>query len=169
MYLVVESHPHKIDAQRLLEQAVTANERLVTYAEVLQQILHRYTAIDRRDAIQPAMGALLAVVDDVFPIELPDVEKARDILLQSHGLSAPDAIHLAVMHRRRITNIMTFDRGISKDRSANGTSASDGRAGRTMRSNSRDWPGWMRRSLRGAEELSIHAKGWVFLVNADRP
>ncbi len=35
--------------------------------------------------------------------------------------------------------------------------------------NSRDWPGWMRRSLRGAEELRIHAQGRVFLVGADRP
>jgi len=60
------------------------------------------------------------------------------------------------------------DRG-SKDRSANGTSASDGRAARTMRSTSRDWPGWMRRSLRGAEELPTHAQGRVFLVGADRP
>jgi predicted nucleic acid-binding protein len=113
MYRGGESDPHKIDAQRVLEQAVTANERLVTDAEVLQEILHRYTAIDHRDAIQQAIGALLAVVDGVFPIELPDVEKARDVLLQSHGLSARDAIHMAVMHRRRITNIMTFDRGYS--------------------------------------------------------
>jgi len=27
------------------------------------------------------LGALLAVVDEVFPIELADVEKAKDILL----------------------------------------------------------------------------------------
>jgi hypothetical protein len=44
-----------------------------------------------------------------------------------------------------------------KDRSANCTSASDGRAARTMRSTIRDWPGWMRRSLRGAEER--HSSG----------
>jgi len=55
------------------------------------------------------------------------------------------------------------------DRSANGTSASVGRAARTMRSNSRDWPGWMRRSLRGAEELPIHAQSRVFLVGSSPP
>jgi hypothetical protein len=33
----------------------------VTDAEVLQEILHRYVAIDRRDAIQPAFDALLGV------------------------------------------------------------------------------------------------------------
>jgi len=113
MYLVGDSHPHKIDAQQMLEQAVSANVRLVTDAEVLQEILHRYTAIDRRDGIQPACGALLAVVDEVFPIQLADVEKAKDILLQTHGLSARDAIHMAVMHRHGVADIMTFDQGFS--------------------------------------------------------
>jgi predicted nucleic acid-binding protein len=55
MYLVGEPHPHKFDTQRMLERAVSANERLVTDAEVLQEILHRYTAIDRRDAIHGAV------------------------------------------------------------------------------------------------------------------
>lgn len=53
MYLVGAARPHKTDAQWLLERAVTAGERLVTDAEVLQEILHRYVAIGRRDAIQP--------------------------------------------------------------------------------------------------------------------
>ena len=113
MYLVGEHHPHKIDAQRLLEQAVTAGERLVTDAEVFQEILHRYAAIVRRDAIQPACGALLAVVDEVFPIALADVERAKDILLETHDLSARDAIHLAVMRHHGVASIMTFDRGFT--------------------------------------------------------
>lgn len=42
--------------QRLLERLVSERQRLVTDTEVLQEILHRYVAIDRRDAIQPAFG-----------------------------------------------------------------------------------------------------------------
>ncbi len=53
MYLIGASHPHKTDAQRLLEKLVSNRERLVTDAEVFQEILHRYVAIDRPDAIQP--------------------------------------------------------------------------------------------------------------------
>jgi hypothetical protein len=52
MYLVGAPHPHKSDAQRLLEKVVSDRQRLVTDAEVLQEILHRYAAINRRDAIQ---------------------------------------------------------------------------------------------------------------------
>jgi len=113
MYLVGDSHPHKIDAQRMLEQAVAAGERLVTDAEVLQEILHRYAAIARRDAIQPAWTILLAVVDAVFPIERVDVERAKEILLEAGDLSARDAIHLAVMARHEVPVIMTFDRGFA--------------------------------------------------------
>ena len=55
MYLVGSEHPHKVDAQRLLESCISDDERLVTDAEVLQEILHRYAAIGRKDAISPAL------------------------------------------------------------------------------------------------------------------
>jgi hypothetical protein len=41
----------------------------VTDAEVLQEIMHRYVAIDRRDAIQPAFDALFGVVDEVLSVD----------------------------------------------------------------------------------------------------
>jgi predicted nucleic acid-binding protein len=111
MYLVGAVHPHKADAQRLLEAAVAAGERLVTSAEVLQEILHRYVAIDRRDAIQPAFDALLGVVDEVLPVTRGDVERAKDIVLGTRRLSARDALHVAVMTRERIDQVMSFDAG----------------------------------------------------------
>lgn len=111
MYLIGAPHPHKADAQRLLEGCVANQERLVTDAEVLQEILHRYSAIGRRDAIAPAFESLLTVVDEVYPIELADVERARDVLLATPQLSARDAIHAAVMERRAVSTILTFDGG----------------------------------------------------------
>jgi len=70
MYLVGSEHPHKVDARRLLERVVAENHRLVTDAEVLQEILHRYVAINRRDAIQPCFNVVLEVVDEVLPVTL---------------------------------------------------------------------------------------------------
>lgn len=110
MYLVGAPHPHKVDAQRLLERAIVDRERLVTNAEVLKEILHRYVAIDRRDAIQPSFDVLLGAVDEVFPVELVDVERAKTILF-SVRVSARDAIHLATMERRRVSRILSFDTG----------------------------------------------------------
>ena len=111
MYLVGAEHPHKVDARRLLERVIAERQRLVTDAEVLQEILHRYVAIARRDAIQPALDALLGIVDEVIPIEDRDVLRARDIVLGVQGISARDALHVAIMQRHRIVSILSFDRG----------------------------------------------------------
>jgi len=109
IYLVGADHPNKEAARILLERAITDGELLVTDAEALREILHRYVAIDRRDAIEPATAALLGVVDEVFPVERADVERARQIVLGTR-LSARDAVHLAIMRRRGIDRILTFDR-----------------------------------------------------------
>ena len=114
MYLVGAAHPHKADARRRLEDAIAAGERLVTSAEVLQEILHRYLAIARREAISPAFEALLAVVDDVFDVTLKDVQRAKDLVLLLSGLSARDALHLAVMERHDVQRVLTFDRGFER-------------------------------------------------------
>jgi predicted nucleic acid-binding protein len=111
MYLVGAPHPHKRDARELLERCLSEGERLVTDVEALQEILHRYVSIDRRDAIQPAFDALLGVADEVIAVELADVERAKEIVLGNSRLSARDALHLAVMERHGVSRIMSFDSG----------------------------------------------------------
>jgi hypothetical protein len=111
MYLVGASHPHKADAQRVLENLISDRQRLVTDAEVLQEILHRYVAINRRDAIQPAFSALLGIADQVLPIDLATAERAKEIVLGHRQVSARDAMHLAVMEQHGIERILSFDSG----------------------------------------------------------
>ena len=113
MYLVGASHPNKEGARILLERAITDGEVLVTDAEVLPEILHRYVAIDRRDAIEPASAALLGVVDEVYPVERADVERAGRIVLGTR-MSARDAIHVAIMRRRGVDRILTFNRAFDE-------------------------------------------------------
>jgi uncharacterized protein len=111
MYLIGADHPHKTDAQRLLERVIVAGEALVTDAGVFQEILHRYVAIDRRDAIAPAWEVLTSITDQVAAIDIDDVTSARDQVLAGSAVSARDAIHVAVMRRLGCTRILTFDRG----------------------------------------------------------
>jgi len=111
MYVIGSSHAHKLDALRLLESAISDGHRLVTDAEVLQEVLHRYSAIGNLAAIQPAFEVLLGVVDEVFPVELADVQRAKEILLGVKGASARDSIHVATMERHDVGTIMSFDRG----------------------------------------------------------
>ncbi len=114
MYLVGAPHIHKADAQRLLEKFLSERQRLVTDAEVLQEILHRYASIHRRDVIQPAFNALLNVVDEVLPVDRTAVERAKEIVLGYPTLSARDAVHLSVMDLHGIDRIMSFDKGLEQ-------------------------------------------------------
>lgn len=111
MYLVGAPHPHKADARQLLEKLISQQERLVTDAEVLQEILHRYVAINRRDAIQPAFDALLGIADEVFLVDQASAERAKEIVLGHPRVSARDALHLAIMERHEVESIFTFDTG----------------------------------------------------------
>ena len=111
MYLVGGPHPHKADAKRWLEELVSGRERLVTDAEVLQEILHRYVSIARPDAIQPAFDAVLGLVDDVFSVDRDAVERAKGVVQGRKGVSARDAVHLAIMQIHGVKRILSFDRG----------------------------------------------------------
>jgi predicted nucleic acid-binding protein len=99
MYLIGAAHPHKTEAQLILERLIAAGQRLVTDAEVLQEILHRYTAIEKREAIGPALQVTLEIVDDVIPIEKAEVLRAGEIAQNRALMSARDAVHIAVMER----------------------------------------------------------------------
>jgi len=111
MYLIGADHPNKIDARRELERMISDRERLVTDAEAFQEILHRFLAIGRRDAIQPAYDALAGVVDAILPVTEADVMEAKATAAGYPALSARDALHIAVMRHHGIDRILTFDRG----------------------------------------------------------
>jgi hypothetical protein len=111
MYLIGARHPLKLRAQELLERLITERERLVTDVEVFQEILHRYDAIARREAIDPAFELLLSIVDEVLAVDLTDLLRTRDILAETKGLSARDCLHVAVMERHGIEKILSFDGG----------------------------------------------------------
>jgi predicted nucleic acid-binding protein len=111
MYLVGGEHPHKVDAGQILERLAAERRPLATSSEVFQEILRRCVSIDRRNLIERAFEALQGVVDEVLPVEERDVFAAKN-LLQSYGrLSARDALHVAVMRRHQISEIVSFDRG----------------------------------------------------------
>ena len=114
MYLVGAEHPNKAAARRLLERLTAAGEPMVTSAEVFQEILHRYVALRRLDAIGPAFAALHGVADRVLDIEIADVERARAWVASTPELSARDALHAAVMQRAGVDRILSFDSGFDR-------------------------------------------------------
>jgi hypothetical protein len=111
MYLIGANRDMEQSARERIEDAIGAGEALCTDAEVLQEILHRYLAIRRPEFIDPAFETLLGVVDVVYPIEREDVERARRVIRTTSRLTARDALHIAVMQRRDVDRVLTFDAG----------------------------------------------------------
>lgn len=109
MYLVGAAHPNRDRAEALLDDLVLSDTRLVTDAEVFQEILHRYSAIKRREAIDPAFTTLNGLVDDIFPIGADEVAVAKALVLDGSG--ARDALHVATMRANSVDRILTFDQG----------------------------------------------------------
>jgi predicted nucleic acid-binding protein len=108
MYLIGAAHPHETDAQVILGRVIASGQRLVTDVEVLQEILHRYTAIARREARGPALRVTLDIVDAVISIEKVEVLRAAEIVQNPALILACDAVHIAVMEHG-IRSILSFD------------------------------------------------------------
>jgi hypothetical protein len=111
MYLIGADHPNKHLAHALLEKLISEKQSLVTNTEVLQEILHRYSAIHRKEAIQPAFDLLHGFIDQVFDVTEKVVMGAKELLLSYSKLSSRDAVHAAHMKLLKIDTIFTFDRG----------------------------------------------------------
>ena len=86
-------------------------ERFITDVEVYQEILHRYTAIQRPDAIDAAFDSLDGIADDVLTFGMAEVRSARALLGSVGRLSARDALHVAVMQKSGVSRILSFDDG----------------------------------------------------------
>jgi predicted nucleic acid-binding protein len=111
MCVVGDDARRKADAQRIVERLAVERRRFVTSCEVFQEILHRYVSIDRRDAIEPAFETLRGIVDEVLAVQEADVFAAKDLVYTHQRLSARDALHVAVMRRNEIVEVLSFDRG----------------------------------------------------------
>ena len=111
MYPVGTPRPNRERTEVFLRQR--PDEDYVTSAEVYQEILHRYAAINRRPAISDAFTLLDDLVGSVFPVSRDEVEAARQAAERHPELSARDCLHLAVMAANGVSRILSFDDGFS--------------------------------------------------------
>ncbi len=111
IYLVGAPHPNKDRLKRLLDDLIRTRTRFVTDVETYQEILHRYSAIGRLDAIDAAFACLDTIADEKLTFGMQEIHAARDILLTVDGISARDALHVAVMRSAGVSRILSLDKG----------------------------------------------------------
>ena len=111
MYVAGRAHPNREPARRFLARVRSGKVDGCTSTEVLQEILYRYSALDRRDLACDVYDLFVQICPVVFDVTLADTDRARGLLIEYPNLSARDAVHAAVMINERIDLIATFDRG----------------------------------------------------------
>jgi predicted nucleic acid-binding protein len=99
----------KTAARIVLERLTATGRRLVAGAEVPHESLHRYTAIDKREAIGLALQVTLGILGEAIPIGKAEVPRAREIARYRALISARDAVHIAVMERYGSRSILSFE------------------------------------------------------------
>ncbi|MGH2583550.1 MAG: type II toxin-antitoxin system VapC family toxin [Dehalococcoidia bacterium] len=109
MYAVGAEHPLKRPCVAILDAIADGSLVATTSVEVLQEILHRYTALGQRERAVEIVRLFLEVIPAPLPVTLPDLLLAMDLHLRHPTLQARDVIHLAVMDTHGITRIITAD------------------------------------------------------------
>jgi len=110
MYAAGAEHPLRKPCRQALRRAVDAHVPLITDAEVLQEILHRYFAIRRPDAAAAVYRSAVDLCEEVTPITEKDTARALE-LLQTHAELTPrDAIHVATMESAGVRRLLSADR-----------------------------------------------------------
>lgn len=114
VYLIGAPHENRDLAFAAIDRLVRRGERMVSSAEVLQELLHLYSHRKALPAAQVAISTLKGLADEIYPVEAEDVERAHGLLLAHPGFSSRDALHVAVMQRRGVRRILSYDRDFDR-------------------------------------------------------
>ena len=110
-YLGGNPHSNRDRALETLDRLTGNREILVTDTDVYQEILHCYSSIGRRELIDRVFSRLNELVHQVLIYGMPEIHTARGLLDSVRGISARDALHVAVMRSAGITRIFSYDAG----------------------------------------------------------
>ena len=113
MYAVGKPHPLRAEAQSFFMKSSGNGRRLVTSAEVLQELLHVYLPVERIETLDTAFYLATNGVDQVIPITDEMVIHAKHLADKYTGLTARDLLHLSVCQIHKIAEIKTFDRNLN--------------------------------------------------------
>lgn len=112
VYAVGRDHPLREPSRAFFLGARAEGRRLVTSAEVLQELLHVYVPVRRVETLDAALLLVEGSVEAVLPLEREDVVLARALIDAHPALGARDLAHVALCRRRGISEVMSHDRGL---------------------------------------------------------
>ena len=113
IYAVGRSHPLRREAQTFFLESRRKGTKLITSAEVLQELLHVYLPVGRTSTLDAALELAVKGTDRIIPVDAGTVLHARNLSDQNPGLTARDLLHLSTCQKNKIKKIKTFDRNLN--------------------------------------------------------
>lgn len=110
MYAAGSAHPHKTPSVALLERIAAGNIEAAIDAEVLQEILHRYRALNRWADGKRVFDLARQILPTVIPVTSEILDRARTLLDEYDQLMARGALHAAVVEIHSLEAICSYDR-----------------------------------------------------------
>ena len=107
-------HPHKRLSLDFLERVAEGEVEAVIDAQVLQEILHRYSSIGQAEEGHAVYDLTRQIFPLVLPISSDTLDRARSILDEHEGLVARDALHAAVVEIHSLEAICSYDRDFDR-------------------------------------------------------
>lgn len=109
MYAAGASHTNKAASAELLEAVGSGALEATTSVEILQEILHRYRALDRWEDGRRLYDLARRLLPAVVAVTVEMTDRARVILDEHSGLMARDALHAATCERIGATALCSYD------------------------------------------------------------
>lgn len=112
MYAAGKDHPYKESCVWVLTEIANGRLDTVINAEIIQEILYRYGAIQQWQIGAQMAQNLLDLVPIVLPVTENDMKTAVSLFAQyaPQGVKARDLLHTAVMHNHQLTHIISTDK-----------------------------------------------------------
>jgi len=109
MYAAGGPHSLRESCRAALQAAIDQRVSLVTDSEVLQEILHRYFALQRPEIAREVYDAATELCDEVLPVSERTTARARELLLRYRNITAREAIHIAAMEEGGLRRLLSTD------------------------------------------------------------
>lgn len=125
MYAAGQDHPHRSACRTVIDRAANGEIDAVTSAEVVQEILHRFTLQRRHRLGHDIARHTLDVFAPVLPVTHAVMERTADLALRYTSLPARDLVHVATCLEVGIDAIVTTDADFDAVREVNRIAPAD--------------------------------------------
>ena len=114
MYAAGAEHEYKAPSLALLKDVAMGEVEAALDAEALQEVLHRYRAINRWTEGRNVFDSARKIFTVILPITVEVVDYARFLLDDFTRISARDALHAAVVITQGLDAFCSYDRGFDQ-------------------------------------------------------